>query len=52
MPRPFTDISKWEQGGCNLYEPLYWKAGEEKKWILERFEKHFKVMHTFSMKLI
>ena len=52
MPRPFSDISQWEKEGCELYEEIPWFDDPELNWIKERFEQHFKRMHSFSLKLI
>ena len=51
LPRPYEEISDWERDGCPLYEPLSWTPDQKYDWILKRFQKHWKVMHTFAMKL-
>lgn len=52
MPRPFTDISDWEKEGCKMYEAIPWIDDPEIEWIRLVFEKHFKVMHAFALRLV
>jgi isopenicillin N synthase-like dioxygenase len=63
MARPLSDISKWEKGGCPLYEEQRWlddsgnACGENNsnlklEWVHKKFTQHFSSMHKLALQLI